>query len=149
MAAKSKPDPKTVAKWLALGLGLYVILPWLRKARPAADVPGAEDTGCTGPFTLTVLQTRSIADQIHAAVYGLGEDEQTVADLLKIAQTDGDVCRIITAYGSRRLQFLLGPYNLPEIVGLYLTQRVQFWNAETYVDQVNADYRAKGISFQF
>lgn len=142
---------KDVAPWIALGLGLYVILPWLRKLTPDPDVPGADTGSCgSGPFTIDMNQARAIADGIHAVVYDAAEDEAEVARLLKIAKTDGDVCRIIKAYGNRRLGLFQGPYTLPKIVSRYLAESVSWAGmGETYIDQVNANYQGKGIAFRF
>jgi len=142
---------KDVAPWIALGLGLYVILPWLRKFTPDPDVPGADTGSCgSGPFTIDMNQARAIADAVHAVVYEVAEDEAEVVRLLKTARTDGDVCRMIKAYKKRRLGLFLGPFTLPQIVSRYLSESTSWTGmGPTYIDVLNQDYEAKGISFRW
>lgn len=146
------PNPRLQAKealpWIGIGLGLVVILPWLRRLAPTPIPPGAEESECSGPYTLSKAQALSIADSIHAAVYGTTEDESEVTRLLMLANTDGDICRLITSYGTRRLQFGLGPYNLPQVVTQYLSESAG-WGQGSYIDVINADYAAKGIRYRF
>jgi len=143
-------DPKEAAGWIGLALGLFVVLPWLRKLAPGPTAPGAEEVNCgSGPFTLSDLQARSIADSVHSAVYDLVEDENTVVRALTQARTDGDVCKIVKAYGLRRNAFFIGPYNLPQVVSMYLDERISWSSSETYIDRINANYASKGISFRF
>jgi hypothetical protein len=143
-------DPKEAAGWIGLALGVFVVLPWLRKLAPGATAPGAEEMNCgSGPFSLTEIQARSIADSIHAAVYDITEDEEAVVRALKQARTDGDVCRIIKAYGKRRNAFFVGPWNLPQVVSMYLNERASWSSDETFIDLINADYARKGISYRF
>lgn len=142
---------KDVTPWIALGLGLYVVLPWLRKLRPGPPDSSAANVRCgSGPFTLSENQALTIADAIHATVYDVTEDEAEVARLLQLARTDGDVCRIIKTYGNRMLGLFQGPYTLPQIVSRYLAESVSWTGmGETYIDQVNRTYQARGITFRF
>jgi len=142
---------KDVAPWIALGIGVYVILPWLKKLMPGKDDESATNVDCgNGPFTLSNNQALAIADAIHAVVYDATEDEAEVARLLMIARTDGDVCRLIKTYGNRRLGLFQGPYTLPQIVSRYLNESVAWTGmGPTYIDQVNSNYQSKNIAFRF
>jgi len=143
-------EPKEAAQWLAIGLGLLVLIPWIKKLTPGPDDEGAESVNCgPGPFTLSEIQARSIADTVDAAVSDVVEDEEAVLRALTQVRTDGDVCMIIKAYGSRRVAFGIGPYNLPQVVSMYLNERVSIFSPTTYIDAINEDYSSKGISFRF
>jgi hypothetical protein len=142
---------KDIAPWILLGIGTYVVMRWVPTITPNPDVPGADSGSCgSGPFTVDGNQARAIADAIHSVVYDVAEDEAEVARLLMIARTDGDVCRIIKAYGNRRLGLFQGPYTLPQIVSRYLNESAAWTGmGPTYIDQVNSNYQSKNISFRF
>ena len=57
------------------------------------------------------------------------------------ARTDGDVCRIVRAFGRRSVGTLWVTYNLPQLVTAYL--------ADDDIDEVNAYYSAQGINYRF
>lgn len=145
-----QPNPKELAPWLLLAAGAYLLLRWIPRVTPAPPVPGAESGSCgTGPFTIDDNQARSIADAIESVVFDMTEDEQEVARLLMQARTDGDVCRIVKAYGSRRLGLFLGPFTLPQVVSRYLNESVSWTDSTTWVQVINNDYARKGIRFRF
>lgn len=145
-----RPNAKEVAPWLLVAAAAYLLLRWVPRLAPTPAPPGADTGSCgTGPFTITENQARAIADGIEAVVFDMTEDEAEVARLLMQARTNGDVCRIIKAYGSRRLGLFLGPFTLPQVVSRYLSESTSWGSDTTYVDLINNDYARKGITFRF
>ena len=94
-------------------------------------------------FTYTAF-----ADQIEAAIWGTGavaswwEDDEQIADILKQMQNIDDVRALIDAYGVRTVGLLISDGgNLVESVASYLDNDLK--------EEVNADYAAKNIPFQW
>jgi hypothetical protein len=102
---------------------------------------GAEDTGCVGPYTLSTLDARMICDGIEAAATGFTEDEARIVQLLQRANRDGDVCRLLTVYGSRQIGAAGVPYTLVELVTTYLSA--------ADIQAINDNWSAKGIQYAF
>jgi len=139
---EKRVNPREAAQWAALVLGILIVWPWVRRITPPPSPTGAEDTPCgPGPFTLNDGAARSIADAIEVAATGFTEDEHAIVRNLQRARTDGDVCRIIRAFGRRSVGTLWVTYNLPQLVTAYL--------ADDDIDEVNAYYSAQGINYRF
>lgn len=88
------------------------------------------------------------ADEIFVAVWGAGsiaswtEDDELIGSILMDMQNIDDVYQLIQAYGRRTVGLVLEDGgNLVETVGAYLDNDVR--------DEVNADYRAKNIPYQW
>ena len=147
---EKRPNPKELGQWLLLAAGAYLLLRWVPRVTPTPPPPGAESGSCgTGPFTIDDNQARAIADGIESVVFDATEDEQEVARLLMLARTDGDVCRIVKAYGSRRLGLFLGPFTLPQVVSRYLNESISWTDSTTWIQLINNNYAGKGIRFRF
>lgn len=88
------------------------------------------------------------ADEIFVAVWGAGaiaswtEDDELIASILMDMQTLDDVYALLRAYGRRTVGIVLEDGgNLVETVSRYLDDGLK--------DDVNEDYRAKNIPFQW
>jgi hypothetical protein len=82
-----------------------------------------------------------ICDGIEAAATGFTEDEARIVQLLQRANRDGDVCRLLTVYGSRQIGAAGVPYTLVELVTTYLSA--------ADIQAINDNWSAKGIQYAF
>ena len=78
------------------------------------------------------------ADQLYAAMDGMGTTEKTVVTIFGYMQNDVDVHKLIKAFGNRRGTYCLSSENLYE------------WIANDHVsDEVNNVLASKGITVRF
>lgn len=88
------------------------------------------------------------ADTIEAAIYGtygivtLWEDDEAVADVLMQMNTLDDVYMLIEKYGRRYVGIFISD-------GGNLIQTIQEYLDNDLIEDVNANYQAKNIPFQF
>jgi hypothetical protein len=132
-----QPELKTVLLYGGLVYLAYLVA----KKLGLVGNTGAEDTSCVGPYTLSTLDARMICDGIEAAATGFTEDEGRIVQLLQRANRDGDVCRLLTVYGSRQIGAAGVPFTLVELVTTYLSQED--------IQAINDNWASKGIQYRF
>jgi hypothetical protein len=132
-----QPELKTV---LLYG-GLVYLAYMAAKKLGLVGNTGAEDTPSVGPYTISLLDARMICDGIEAAATGFTEDEEQIVRLLQRANSDGDVSRLLTVYGSRQIGAAGVPFTLVELVTTYLSQED--------IQAINANWASKGIQYRF
>lgn len=151
--ARTKVEPVTVAKWGAVGIGLYALGNWLGVWKKPGDEPLVDPDDVNVelvPPLMSRAYARTLADRIYSAIYGSGgfwggsvpEDEQAVVDALLEVNTTGDAALLVDEYGVRGgVWTLTGDLDLPGAIRTYLSA--------SDIETVNTDYRRRNIEWSW
>lgn len=99
-------------------------------------------------LTYEVSQYKIFADEIFAAMDGLGTDNATILNVFKKMDTNSDVLQLIKSFGTRSASYSGGIANLGSFSGNLASQLSNELSAGEK-DQINAALDAKGITIKF
>ena len=146
-------NQKNILFYVVLIAAIYVAYKVLKSLWYSVGAPEGTTTGGSSqnlPVTESNLSFpinnyNAFADEIEQAVWGgfdLGEDDEAVAQVLSMMNTNDDVQQLINVYGIRGEGILIQKYyNLPQTIQKYLDSDLK--------EAVNNIYQNKGIQYRW
>lgn len=146
-------EQKNIVFYVVLIAAIYVAYKVLKSLWFSVGAPEGATTGGssqnlpvdTNRLSFPRNNYKAFADEIEQAIWGgfdLTEDDEAVAQVLSMMNTNDDVQELINAYGTRGEGILIQKYyNLVQTVQMYLDDDLK--------EAVNNIYQTKGIQYRW